>query len=600
MPFDRDAGLPIEDYALIGDCVTAALVGKDGSIDWLCWPRFDSAACFAALLGTREHGRYQIAPAAEDARITRRYRDDTLVLETLFETDQGQVALIDFMVPGAANSCIVRVVEGRSGRVDMRMLLRLRFDYGISVPWVTQRPGGNGIVAVAGPEMVVLRTNAALRGEDLTTVSDFTVAEGERVSFVLTRCASHLPMPISLDADDALYQTEEYWHAWSRKCSYDGPWADAVRRSLLTLKCLTYAETGGIVAAPTTSLPERLGGVRNWDYRFCWLRDATLTLFAFLSAGYHEEATAWGAWLRRSVAGSPGQVQIMYGIAGERRLEEWEVGWLPGYQGAKPVRIGNAAAAQMQLDVYGEVCSALHRAREQQILIEDGSWPLQCAFLEHLETIWREPDQGIWEVRGGPQHFTFSKVMAWLAFARAIQDAETFGFEAPVDHWKQVRDEIYATVCREGIDKERNCFVQSFGAKALDASLLLIPAVGFLPADDPRVTATIEAIERELLVDGFVLRYRTEQTEDGLPGREGAFLACSFWLAAARHLQERKSEANEVFERLLNLRNDVGLLAEEYDPSTRRFTGNFPQAFSHMALVATAMSLSGRRQTPHK
>ncbi|MBV8915863.1 MAG: glycoside hydrolase family 15 protein, partial [Acetobacteraceae bacterium] len=435
MPFDRPAALPIEDYAVIGDCMTAALVARDGSIDWLCWPRFDSAACFAALLGGPEHGHYQIAPAACSRPATRQYRDGGLVLETLFTTDAGQVALIDFMVPGAPNSSVIRIVEGRSGTVDMRMVLRLRFDYGLSVPWVTKRPGGNGIVAIAGPEMVVLRTDVRLRGENLTTVSDFTVSEGQRISFVLTRCPSHLPLPLSLDPEDALYQTEQHWRSWSRGGTYDGEWGEAVRRSLLTLKCLTYAETGGIVAAPTTSLPERLGGVRNWDYRFCWLRDATLTLFAFLGAGHHDEATAWGAWLHRSVAGAPEQVQIMYGIAGERRLEEWEIDWLPGYQGAKPVRIGNAAAQQLQLDVYGELCSALHQARKERLLIDGDTWPLQCKLLEHLEAIWRDPDEGLWETRGGAQQFTFSKVMAWLAFTRAIDDAQSCGLEAPVERW---------------------------------------------------------------------------------------------------------------------------------------------------------------------
>ena len=597
MSFDRTAALPIEEYALIGDCVSAALVARDGSIDWLCWPRFDSAACFAALLGGPEHGHYQIAPAAHGKPATRKYRDGSPVLETVFETEQGQVALIDFMVPGHGHGCLVRIVEGRSGAVDMRLELALRFDYGLSVPWVTKRRGGNGIVAVAGPDMVVLRTDVELRGQDLTTIATFTVHQGERARFVLTHCASHLPVPLSLDAEDALYQTEASWEAWNKHCTYDGLWAREVRESLTVLKCLTYTTTGGIVAAPTTSLPEALGGERNWDYRFCWLRDATLTLFAFMRAGHHEEATAWAAWLHRSVAGSPSQVQIMYGIGGERRLEEWEVGWLPGYQGAKPVRIGNAAAMQLQLDVYGEVCSALHQARRERLLIDENSWPLQREMLEHLEQIWREPDEGLWETRGGRQHFTFSKMMAWLAFRRGIDDAEHWGFDAPLERWRAARDEIHALVCEKGFDTEKNSFVQSFGAKALDASLLLVALIGFLPAEDPRVTGTIDAIERELMRDGFVLRYKREESDDGLPGKEGAFLACSFWLASARYLQGREEDAHRLFERLLALRNDVGLLAEEYEPRAKRFTGNFPQAFSHVALVTTAMMLGGMR--PH-
>ena len=434
----------IEDYALIGDCATAALVGRNGSIDWLCWPRFDSAACFAALLGGPEHGCFQIAPTAAKRPATRRYRDGTLVLETVFECEGGQVALIDFMVPSVAGGTLVRIVEGRRGVVAMRLNLALRFDYGMSVPWVTRRHGGNGIVAIAGPEMVVLRTPVPLRGEDLRTVAEFTVHEGERVPFVLTHGPSHLDPPVSPDADDALYATEEYWSAWSGRCTYDGPWAGAVKRSLLTLKCLTYAPTGGIVAAPTTSLPEALGGVRNWDYRFCWLRDATITLFAFMAAGYTDEAKSWAEWLHRSIAGSPEQVQIMYGIAGERRLAEIEIPWLPGYQGAAPVRIGNAAASQLQLDVYGEVMDALHQARSAKLLTTPQSWSLQVSMLEHLEEVWKQPDEGLWETRGGRRHFTFSKVMAWVAFDRAIKDAATHGLRAPLDRWRQVRDDIHA------------------------------------------------------------------------------------------------------------------------------------------------------------
>ena len=564
-------------------------------MDWLCWPRFDSAACFAALLGGPEHGRFKIAPA-NACSVKRTYRDGSLVLETVFECEDGQVALIDFMVPEAKCGTLVRIVEGRRGAVPMRLDLALRFDYGLSVPWVTRRKGGNGFVAIAGPELVVLRTPVALHGLDLRTVSEFTVREGDRVPFVLTHGPSHLPPPISLDADDALYATEEYWAAWSGRRTYQGPWAEVVQRSLLTLKCLTYAPTGGIVAAPTTSLPEALSGVRNWDYRFCWLRDATITLFAFMAAGYTEEAGAWAGWLHRSIAGNPEQVQIMYGIAGERRLEESEVPWLPGYQGAAPVRVGNAAATQLQLDVYGEVMDALHQARSAKLLTNPQSWSLQCALLEHLEVIWQQPDEGLWETRGGRRHFTFSKVMAWVAFDRGIKDAEINGLEAPVDRWRQVRDQIHATVCRNGYDKNLGSFTQSFGDTALDASLLLIATVGFLPHDDLRVQGTVRAIERDLLVDGFVLRYRTEGGDDGLPVGEGAFLACSFWLASAWHMQGRYDEAKALFERLLGLCNDVGLLSEEYDPRAKRFTGNFPQAFSHVALITTALTLAGEAQ----
>ncbi len=589
----QTGALPIEDYALIGDCSTAALVGRNGSIDWLCWPRFDSSACFAALLGNEQNGRFLIAPIAQTAPATRSYRDGSLVLETVFDTPDGQVAVIDFMVPESPNSCIVRIVEGRRGAVPMRMELALRFDYGNSVPWVTKRPGGNGIVAIAGPQVVVLRTNVPIRGESMQSVADFSVAAGERAYFVLTQGESHLPMPPSVDVDDALYATEQHWAEWSKRLAYDGPWAHAVRRSLLTLKCLTFTQTGGIVAAPTTSLPEALGGSRNWDYRFCWLRDATITLFAFMSTGYYDEAVAWADWLHRSIAGSPDQVQIMYGIAGERRLTEQEIPFLPGYQGAGPVRVGNAAATQLQLDVYGEVMSALHSARHANMLHNPQTWALQCGLLKHLEEVWQTPDEGLWETRGGPRHFTFSKVMAWVAFDRGIRDAEGCGLEAPVEHWRTVRDAIHATVCRDGYNETLGSFVQSFGSTALDASLLLIDATGFLPHDDPRVRGTVAAVERDLLVDGFVMRYRTEDGKDGLPAGEGAFLACSFWLAAALHGQGRTDEAHALFERLLGLCNDVGLLSEEYDSKAARFTGNFPQAFSHVALVTTALTLSG-------
>ena len=585
---------PIEDYALIGDCRSAALVARNGSIDWLCWPRFDSNACLAALLGTPENGRFALAPSGGGQAI-RRYRGATMVLESAFASDAGEVVIIDFMVPNVAHGTLVRIVQGRRGSVPMRMDLALRFDYGLSIPWVTRRQGGNGIVAISGPDMVVLRTNVELRGEDMTTVSDFEVREGECVTFVLTHCPSHLPVPLAYDPADALYQTEEFWRLWSARSTYRGEWGDYVQRSLVTLKCMTDQVTGGIVAAPTTSLPEELGGVRNWDYRYCWLRDASLTLFAFMSAGYYEESSAWSSWLQRSTAGSPDQMQIMYGIGGERRLEEWTVDELAGYQGAKPVRIGNAAAKQRQLDVYGEVCNALSQARRGNLLSDGEAWPLQRSLLQHLSTLWREPDSGMWETRGGPKHFTFSKVMCWMAFHRSIMDAEKHGLEAPLDEWRAARDEIHETVCRDGFDTELNSFVQFFGSKALDASLLVIPVVGFLPGDDPKVAGTIAAVEQNLIEDDFVLRYRTETREDGLPGREGAFLACSFWLVQALYLQGREREARERFERLLALVNDVGLLAEEYDPRAQRFTGNFPQAFSHLALVTTALILQGVR-----
>ncbi len=590
-----DQALAIEDYALIGDCATAALVGRNGSIDWLCLPRFDSAACFAALLGSPENGRFLIAPQRPAGPATRRYRDGSLVLETLFRTeDGGAVALIDFMVPGADNTSLVRIVEGRGGSVRMRMELSIRFDYGLTIPWVTKRLGGNGIVAIAGPEMLVLRTPVPLEGREMQTVADFVVREGERVHFVLTHGPSHHKLPTSPDPDDALYDTEAHWAAWSGACGYEGPHADAVRRSLLVLKALTFTATGGIVAAPTTSLPERLGGMRNWDYRFCWLRDAVITLFAFMGAGYVDEARAWAAWLHRSVAGSPEQLQIMYGLGGERRLDEVELPWLAGYQGATPVRTGNAAAGQLQLDVYGEVMGALHQARAAGLLQDGETWSVQRKLLAHLATVWDQPDEGLWETRGGRRHFTFSKVMAWVAFNSGIQDAETYGLEGDVEQWRALRDLIHATVCRDGFDAEMGSFVQSFGSKALDASLLLIPSTGFLPPNDPRVRGTIDAIERDLMVDGFVLRYRTDGEADGLPEGEGAFLACSFWMASAMHMTGRVEEAASLFDRLVGLCNDVGLLSEEYDPRSRRFTGNFPQAFSHVALVTTAMRLAGR------
>jgi GH15 family glucan-1,4-alpha-glucosidase len=581
----------IEDYALLGDCETAALVARDGSIDWLCWPRFDSAACFAALLGGPDHGRWRVAPADPEARATRRYRGDTLILETDFETGDGAVTVVDFMPLRGTASDLVRTVIGRRGRVAMRTELVIRFDYGSTVPWVTH-PEGGVLRAIAGPDMLVLRTDVPLRGEGLTTVGEFAVAEGERVSFVLTYAPSHLPAPTPVEPEAALADTERFWTDWAARCTYRGEWRDAVMRSLLTLKALTYRPTGGVVAAATTSLPERLGGTRNWDYRFCWLRDATLTLLALMDAGYYEEAGAWRDWLLRAASGSPEQLQIMYGLGGERHLREWTVPWLPGYEGSVPVRVGNAAYSQLQLDVYGEVADALLQARRGGIGGDGEAWQLACALVAHLETIWQRPDAGLWEVRGGPQHFTHSKVMAWVAVDRALKGAEQFGLRGPLDRWDALRARIHEEVCREGFDPALGSFVQAYGSKQLDASLLLIPIVGFLPADDPRVRGTVAAIERRLLVDGLVLRYDSAEVADGLPAGEGAFLACSFWLADNYVLMGRTDEARRLFERLLALRNDVGLLAEEYDPRARRMLGNFPQAFSHVGLVDTAFNLA--------
>jgi len=586
-----DSPLAIEDYALIGDCRTAALVGRNGSIDWLCLPRFDSNACFATLLGTFEHGRWRIYTADPKPRVSRAYRDDTMVLETVFETADGRVTLIDFMPIGQANSSVIRLVKGQRGKVAMRLHLTLRFDYGATVPWVTQLEDGSGLSAVAGPSRVAVRSPVALQGRNFATVAEFDVTEGECVPFVLTHGPSHLPPPAALDWCLALQETESFWRDWSARCRYTGAWREQVQRSLLTLKALSYAESGGIVAAPTTSLPEQLGGQRNWDYRYCWLRDATLTLMALMSAGYRDEAQAWRAWLQRSVAGSPHQLQIMYGLCGERQLLEWEVPWLPGYQGAEPVRVGNAAAGQLQLDVYGELMDAISQSRQHGLAPAESAWPQQQRLIEHLERIWEQPDEGIWEVRGGRRHFTFSKIMAWVALDRTVRDAERFKLPAPLERWRQLRDHMHATICEQGFDGSRNTFTQSFGSGELDASLLLMPIMGFLPPDDPRVRGTLAAIEKELVVDGFVLRYRTKTGVDGLPPGEGVFLPCSFWLADNYTLQNRDAEASALFERLLSLRNDVGLLAEEYDPHARRLVGNFPQAFSHLALIGTALNL---------
>ena len=587
--------LAIEDYGLIGDCRSCALVGRNGSIDWLCWPRFDSPACFAALLGDDANGRWLIAPHVAPRQTTRRYRDNGLVLETTFRTDDGEVVLIDFMARGGSDPTLVRIVEGRRGQVQMSMEMGLRFDYGTSVPWVTRTEHGEGIVAVAGPSLVALHGHVPLHGRDMKTIADFTVREGERKSFTLSWRPSHLPPPPAIDVDAALAETASYWENWAAACKFEGPDKEAVRRSLVVLKALTHEDTGGIVAAATTSLPETLGGERNWDYRYCWLRDATLTLFALMSGGYYDEAFAWRDWLHRAVAGSPEQIQIMYGLAGERSLLEWEVPWLLGYQGAKPVRIGNAAAEQLQLDVYGEVIGATHQARRGSSQNPKYGWPVQRAMVEHLETIWNQADEGMWEVRGGRKNFVVSKAFCWFALDRSIDDAETYKLPGPVERWRALAARIHAEICDKGFSAAKNSFKQSYESETLDAGLLLLPAIGFLPASDPRIAGTIAAVERELLSDGFVLRYRTDEVVDGLHGREGAFLACSFWLADAYALQGRDDEARALFDRLLGLRNDLGLLAEEYDPVARRLVGNFPQAFSHTALVGTATRLSGNR-----
>ena len=582
--------LPIEDYALIGDGHTAALVGRDGSIDWMCLPRFDSAACFAALLGDPQHGRWSIAPIADVRAVQRRYREGTLILETDFETDDGVVRVIDAMPRSSARSDVVRIVEGLRGQVRMRMELVIRFDYGKVVPWV--RKANGAVLATAGPDTLELHTTVPTHGEQLKTVAEFLIGAGERIPFVLNYRASHQPAPAPLDAEQALIDTEREWLAWSGRCRYDGRWHAAVMRSLITLKALIYMPTGGIVAAPTTSLPEQEGGVRNWDYRFCWLRDATFTLNTMLLAGYTDEAVAWCEWLLRAVAGSAKDLQTLYSVTGERRLAESELGWLPGYRGAAPVRVGNAAAEQFQLDVYGEAMDTLHLARSVGLKPAPHVWQIQKALLDFLDTHWHEPDEGIWEVRGPRRHFTHSKVMAWVAFDRAVKAVERFGLRGPVDAWRRTRDAIHAQVCEAGFDGRRNSFVQHYGSTELDASLLLIPMVGFLPPDDPRVHSTIDAIQRELVVDGLVLRYPTATDVDGLPPGEGTFLPCTFWLADSLAVIGRRDEAEAVFERLLTVCNEVGLLSEEFDPRTGRMLGNFPQALTHMALVNTARLLS--------
>jgi GH15 family glucan-1,4-alpha-glucosidase len=583
---------PIEDYALIGDCQTAALVAKDGSIDWLCFPRFDSGACFAALLGGPEHGRWLISPAGEARCVRRRYRGDTLVLETDLEADGAAVRLIDFMPLRTNLPDLVRIVEGVRGQVRMRTELIIRFDYGSLIPWVRSDDGG--ITAIAGPDMLRLSSPVETRGEQLETVAEFDVSAGQRLAFDITWYPSHQPRPREIDPFDALKETEDFWSEWSGRCSYDGGWRAEVLRSLITLKALTYSPTGGIVAAPTTSLPEKLGGVRNWDYRFCWLRDATFTLYALLNAGYEEEAAAWREWLLRAAAGQPGQLHIMYGIAGERRLPELELPWLPGYEESAPVRTGNAAHNQLQLDVFGEVLDAMHQSWRAGLQPDAAAWSLERALLDHLESAWCEPDEGIWEVRGKRRHFTHSKVMAWVAMDRAVKAVERFGLDGPAAKWRRLRAQIHDEVCSHGFDGELGSFVQSYGSKHLDASLLMIPLVGFLAPDDPRVRGTVAAIERHLVTDGFAARYQNDPEIDGLPHGEGAFLLCTFWLADNLELQGRHEDAKRIFERLLAVRSDVGLLAESYDVADGRLLGNYPQAFSHVGLVNTAHNLSRR------
>ena len=581
---------PIEDYALIGDGETAALVSRGGSIDWLCVPRFDSPACFAALLGGPEHGRWSLAPRDGARSVSRCYRNDTLLLETSFETDTGAVTIVDCMPQRDGPPVVIRQVVGRRGTVAMRMELVIRMDYGSVVPWV--RRSARGIRAVAGPDALQLTTDVPIRGEGLTTVADFTVSAGDSRALTLVWHPSHLPPPPPVDPEAALAETEAWWRQWAGRCTYAGPDREAVLRSLITIKAMIYEPTGGIVAAPTTSLPERLGGVRNWDYRLCWVRDATFALNALILGGYLDEARAWGQWLIRAIAGTPAQLQIMYGLGGERRLTELELPWLPGYERSAPVRVGNAAYAQFQLDVWGEMLDCAHAAARAGLEVDPEGRRLMNTFMHHLESVWTEPDEGIWEVRGSRRHFTHSKVMAWVAADRMVKMTAAAGREAPTDRWRVLRDTIHEDVCRRGFDPARNAFVQSYGATELDASLLMIPLVGFLPVEDPRVRGTVAAIERELLVDGLVQRYPTESGIDGLPPGEGLFLACSFWLVDNLVLLGRRDDARRLYDRLLTLRNDVGLLAEQYDPRARRLLGNFPQALSHIALVNSACNLS--------
>lgn len=591
----------IEDYALIGDCQTAALVARDGSLDWLCFPRFDSDACFAALLGNAQNGRWQLAPVGP-AKVSRRYRPGTLILETEFVTDTGSATLVDFMPVRTVHSeaqhpRVLRMVHCTRGSVHMRMDLVMRFDYGRTIPWVTRQPDG-ALIAMAGPHLLALRTDVPIRGEDLRTVSDFTLREGQAARFDLAYGSSFLPVPPATDIEASLHKTQEWWSAWISRCTYNGRWADVVKRSLITLKALTYEPTGGIAAAVTTSLPEQPRGARNWDYRFCWVRDATFTLFAFMHAGYNDEAHRWHDWLLRSVAGSADQVQVLYGFAGERQLPEWEVPWLTGYEGASPVRVGNAASKQLQLDIFGEIADVLYHTPMRPAppgVADDAAvfhFDLQISLLEHLQKIWRHADHGIWEVRGQQRQFTHSKVMAWVAFDRAIRGCERMRVQAPLEEWRAARQQIHDDVCQHAFDPHLGSFVQSYGSKEMDASLLFIPLVGFLPPADPRVAGTVRQIEKQLMRDGLVMRYETQRFDDGLPPGEGVFLACSFWLADTYKLMGRDAEAERLLERLLPLQNEVGLLSEEYHLQEKRLVGNFPQAFSHVALVNTIINLN--------
>jgi GH15 family glucan-1,4-alpha-glucosidase len=591
----------IEDYGLIGDCETAALVGRDGSIDWLCWPDFSSDACFAALLGSDENGYWKIAPAEGKFRTTRRYRDHTLILETTFEHPDGAVRLTDFMAVRGRHSDVVRTIQGIRGKLPMRMELVLRFDFGRTVPWVTHV--NDGVRAVAGPNLAVLHASVPVRGENLKTVADFTVSRGDRIFFTLTYGRSFEPDPKRIDPQKAQKDANRFWRSWSRRLKHNGEYRDAIERSLMTLKALTFGPTGGIVAAVTTSLPEAIGGVRNWDYRYCWLRDTTFTLLALANGGYFDEAVAWQDWLLRALAGSPDQVQIMYGIKGERQLPEWEVPWLGGYEKSSPVRIGNAASLQVQLDIYGEMLDSFFHAQHSIGRHTEDDFRVLVSLLAHLEKIWQQPDQGIWEVRGEPQHFTYSKMMAWVAFDRAALLAEQLNYEAPVEKWKAIRDTIHSEICAKAYNKWKNSFVQSYGSDQLDAALLLMPLVGFLPGKDPRVKGTVKAIQRELMPAGLVLRYDSSKVDDGLPPGEGVFLACSFWMVSSLKAIGRPRQARALFNRLLALRNDLGLLSEEYDVDRKRLVGNFPQAFSHIALINAAFDLDdkvGLRTRAHR
>jgi GH15 family glucan-1,4-alpha-glucosidase len=585
----RDMTSRIEDYALIGDCQTAALVDKGGSIDWLCWPNFASDACFAKLLGTDDNGYWRIAPCEGEWKTTRAYREHTLIVETVFECAEGAVRLTDFMPVRNSHSHVVRIVEGLRGSVRMGMELCLRFDYGRTVPWVTRME--NGVRAVAGPNLAILRSSVETRGENLKTLAEFEVAAGKRAWFSLAYGLSYQDDPDGKNVDEALRETGAFWQEWTEVLHYEGKYREIIERSLITLKAMTYMPTGGIVAAVTTSLPECIGGIRNWDYRYCWLRDTTFTLLALSNAGYVDEAVAWQDWLLRALAGSPDQVQIMYGLRGERQLMEWEVDWLPGYENSKPVRIGNAASMQVQLDIYGEVLDCFFHAQQQMGQHTEDDFRVLVLLLKHLETIWQEPDEGIWETRGGAQQFTYSKMMAWVAFDRAVQLAEQMNYKAPIEQWKAIREAIHAQICEKGFNATRDCFVQAYGSDQLDASLLLMPLVGFLPGSDRRVQNTVEAIRCELVRDGLVMRYDTSKSQDGLPPGEGVFLACSFWMVSSLKAVGREPEARILFEDLLKLTNDLGLLSEEYDPREKRMVGNFPQAFSHIALVNAAFDL---------